>query len=100
MAKANKLFKVNGVSVKDALGFFTDGCHKIYVAETLEDAEKMRDLDYDYLHPMSELEKTFDDSCPLRFISWVDLTKPEIVPQCAKRVVFEYNTEKHVLKFV
>ncbi len=94
-----KLLKVSGKSVAHALGFFTDGCHKIYVAETLEDAEKMRDLDYDYLHPMLELEKTFVGSCYLRFISWVNVEKPCIVPQCAKRVTFTYNTGKSVAKF-
>ena len=94
-----KLLKVGKWSVKDALGFFTDGCHKIYVAETQEDIKTMKGYEYEEMHPMSALEKTFEGSCPLRFISWVNLDKPNIVPQCAKRVTFTYNTGKSVAKF-
>ena len=94
------LLKVSGKSVAHALGFFTDGCHKIYVAETEADIKTMKGYEYGEMHPMTALEKTFDGSCYLRFISWVDVKKPNIVPQCAKRVTFEYNDEKRVLKFV
>ena len=94
-----KLQYVSGKSVKTALGFFTDGCHKIYVAQTKADIDKMHGYGYDELHPMSALEKTFDSSCPLRFISWVDVGKPCIVPQCAKRVTFTYNSGKSILRF-
>ena len=94
-----KLLKVSGKSVAHALGFFTDGCHKIYVAETQEDIKTMKGYDYGEMHPMTALEKTFEGSCYLRFISWVNVEKPCIVPQCAKRVTFEYNTEKRVIKF-
>ena len=94
-----KLLKVSGKSVAHALGFFTDGCHKIYVAETEADIKTMKGYEYGEMHPMTALEKTFDGSCYLRFISWVDVKKPNIVPQCAKRVTFEYNTGKSVVKF-
>lgn len=94
-----KLLKIGNKSVAHALGFFTDGCHKIYVAETQEDVKTMRGLEYGELCPMSALEKTFDSSCYLRFISWVNLDKPCIVPQCAGRVTFTYNTGKSVLVF-
>lgn len=93
------LLKVAGKSVAHALGFFTDGCHKIYVAETEEDVKTMKGYDYGEMHPMTALEKTFVGSCPLRFISWVNLDKPIIVPQCAERVTFTYNTGKSVAKF-
>ena len=82
------------------LGFSRMVCHKIYVAETEADIKTMKGYEYGEMHPMTDLEKTFDGSCYLRFISWVDVKKPCIVPQCAKRVTFEYNDEKRVLKFV
>lgn len=94
-----KLLKISGKSVAHALGFFTDGCHKIYVAETKEDVKTMKGYDYGEMHPMTELATTFAASCPLRFISWVNLDKPEIVQQGAKRVTFETNVKKLVLKF-
>lgn len=94
-----KLLKVGKWSVKNALGFFTDGCHKIYVAETEEDIKTMLGYGYKELCPMLSLEKTFVGSCPLRFISWVNLDKPIIVQQCAERVTFTYNTGKSVAKF-
>ncbi len=96
---SKKLTAISGISVKHALGFFTDGCHKIYVAETPEDIETMKGYGYEELCPMSAMEATFKDACPLRFISWVNLNKPEIVPQCAKRVTFEYTTGKSVVRF-
>ena len=93
------LLKVAGKSVKHALGFFTDGCHKIYVAESKSDIDEMKGLGYDEQHPMSDLEKTYEGSCYLRFISWVNINKPNIVPQGEERVTFEYNTEKSVVSF-
>ena len=93
-----KLVSISGVSVKHALGFFTDGCHKIYVAETNNDIETMHRLEYGEMHPMSALEKTFEGSCPLRFISWCDLEKPCIVPQCEKYVYFEYMGATGIVK--
>ena len=97
---SKKLTAISGISVKHALGFFTDGCHKIYVAETPEDIDTMHGYGYGELCPMSALEATFKDSCPLRFISWVDVAKPCIVPQCAKQVTFEYMTDKDIVKSV
>ena len=93
-----KLLKVGKWSVKDALGFGYDGCHKIYVAENQEEIKMLKGYGYE-ICPMLDLERTFADSCYLRFISWGDLKKPCIVPQCAKRVTFTYNTGKSVVKF-
>ena len=95
-----KLVNISGISVKHALGYFTDECHKFYVAETKEDIDMMNGYGYSELHPMSALEKSFDGSCPLRFISWVDVEKPCIVPQCEKRVSFEYMTDKEIVKSI
>lgn len=93
-----KLLKVGKWSVKNALGFGYDGCHKIYVAESPAEIHSLESLGYK-IYPMIELEKQFVESCPLRFISWVNLEKPCIVPQCARRVVFTYNTGKIVAVF-
>lgn len=93
-----KLLKVGKWSVKDALGFGYDGCHKIYVAESPAEIHSLKSLGYK-IYPMIELEKQFVESCPLRFISWEDVGKPNIVPQCAERVTFTYNTGKSVAKF-
>ena len=93
-----KLLKVGKWSVKDALGFGYDGCHKIYVAESPAEIHSLKSLGYK-IYPMIELEKQFVESCPLRFISWEDDAKPNIVPQCAERVTFTYTTGKSVAKF-
>ena len=97
---SKELTAISGISVKHALGFFFDGCHKIYVAETPADIAVMQGYWDDVMHPMSAIEETFKGACPLRFISWVNLEKPHtIVPQCAKRVTFKYTTGKSVVRF-
>lgn len=93
-----KLLKVGNKSVAHALGFGYDGCHKIYVAETESEKADLESLGYK-IYPMIELEKQFVESCPLRFISWANLQKPCIVPQCARRVTFTYTTNKSVARF-
>ena len=91
---SNKLKYVNGVDVSHAIGFVTDGCHKIYLVENEEQFKEMKQYGYEELCPMSALEKTFDSSCPLRFISWADFHEPDVVPQCAARVTFSYEGGK------
>lgn len=93
-----KLLKVGKWSVENALGFGYDGCHKIYVAESHEEIHSLKSSGFK-IYPMNELEKTFAESCYLRFISWDDIEKPCIVPQCAKKVTFTYNTGKSVVEF-
>ena len=85
------MLKVNGVDVSHCKGFAYDGCHKIYLVETDADIQEATRLGYMPLHTMDELEKTFVESCPLRFIHWWDLNKPSVVPQCATSVAFEDN---------
>lgn len=95
-----KLKYVNGTDVSHCIGFVTDGCHKIYVCENQAQFDEMKEFGYEELCPMSALEKTFDSSCPLRFIDWADLHSPEIVPQCANVVTFSYAGGKEsVLEF-
>lgn len=93
-----KLLKIRNTSVAHALGFFFDGCHKIYVAENEHDIREMYALwgEGVQIRPMDSLEEIFRVSCSLRFISWVNLDKPCIVPQCAKQVTFTYNTGKSI----
>lgn len=58
--------KINNVEV---IGnrFAYDGCHKIYVIENQEDEQKSRECGYEILD-ISQLIKTYKDSCELRFI--------------------------------
>jgi len=92
-----KLLRVSNVDVSAAAGFIYDGCHKIYVCRTKNQAEICRRAG-DRVHPMSALERTFVGSCPLRFINWEDTLKT-IVPQCAQRVTFTYSDRKSVVRF-
>jgi hypothetical protein len=65
--------KINGMPVM-GLMFAFDGCHKIYVCESDEEAQQARDMGYE-LHPIKELERVFSSSCNLRFISNLKLDK-------------------------
>lgn len=93
-----KLLKIGKWSMKNALGFGYDGCHKIYVAESPAEIHSLKSLGYRIL-PMSEIERTFAESCYLRFISWDDVQRPNIVPQCTPRVTFTYDTGRSVVDF-
>lgn len=66
--------KVNGKEIKTNGYFAYDGCHKIYICEDKADIETMRGYEYENILPISELPKTWDLSCPLRFIQNVKLT--------------------------
>lgn len=99
-----KLKYINGTDVSHCKGFVFDGCHKIYVCENEEQYKDMQKFEYNILHPMETLEKTFDDTCPMRFISFADVKsdkmKRAIVPQCAPSVTFTYSDgTESVLKF-
>ena len=86
-----KLKYINGTDVSHCKGFVFDGCHKIYVCENEEQVAEMKEYGYEELHPMSAIYATFNNSCPLRFISWADLRTPDIVPQCTSQVTFSYE---------
>ena len=72
--------KINNIEIS-AKHFAYDGCHKIYLIETMEQYWDAQSSEYTVLH-ISKLKKTFEDSCGLRFISSWDLSKPNIVDQC------------------
>ena len=45
-----------------------DGCHKIYICEDEEDVKEATEIGYE-IHEISELEKLYNISCQLVFIS-------------------------------
>lgn len=94
---SGKLLRISGVDVSNARGFVFDDCHKIYLLRNKADEERCR-ADGDKIHPMEELERTFANSCPLRFINW-DGTLKTVVPQFAKQVTFTYSDRKRVVRF-
>lgn len=47
--------------------FAYDGCHKIYILESALDKNKAKEYEYQIMD-ISELEQTYNTSCPLRFI--------------------------------
>ena len=50
--------------------FAYDKCHKIYILESESDIIEAENMSYEIL-PISMIEETFNNSCPLRFInSW------------------------------
>ena len=58
--------------------FFFDGCHKIYIINKLNQKEEIKEgLSYGYkrknIFDIKELKRIFEESCPLRFISSLDL---------------------------
>ena len=63
-----------------ATRFAYDGCHKIYLLESEEDAAEATSYEYGIL-PISKLKETFDNSCGLQFISNWGLDK-QFVSQC------------------
>ena len=92
----NRLLKVGRVGVRDAKGFIFDDCHRIYVCRTWRDVRRCR-LEGWKVRGMNSLQKVFAGACPLRFINWLDLVT--IVPQCAMKVTFTYETGESTVKF-
>ena len=60
--------------------FAYDGCHKIYILEDKNDIKEAKEMGYD-IYDIAELEKTYNNSCPLKFISNWKLNK-SYVGQC------------------
>ena len=52
----------------DAKSFAYDGCHKIYLTETMEDLLEARDSGYE-IHDIGSLRSVYNASCGLQFIS-------------------------------
>lgn len=84
---------VNGKPVA-ATEFAWDGCHKIYLIATPADRTAFTEeygYESDDIHPVSELPQAWEDSCGLRFISWSDLSVPDLVHQFDENVTVEYK---------
>ena len=91
------LLKVGRTSVKGATGFAYDGCHKIYLLRNGDGEADAREHGYEVL-PLDELEKTFCESCCLRFVNWWSDLKT-VVRQGATQVRFTYANGVSVVKF-
>ena len=68
------MLTINGEVVK-ATHFAYDGCHKIYLIGSVEQAVEMGSYGYGQgdILPVSELARVWEETCFLRFISWADL---------------------------
>lgn len=73
---------INGQIVR-ATHFAYDGCHKIYLIDNAAARSEMAGCGYggDDILPVSELARVWEQTCPLRFIHWADLRRPDVVPQ-------------------
>ncbi len=60
--------------------FAYDGCHKIYVLENQAQIDEATEDGFQ-IHDIIDLPYIYADSCPLRFISYWDVSKPYICPQ-------------------
>lgn len=58
--------RINDVEVK-GISFAYEGCHKIYICESLDDVAEAHGYGYIIL-PLNKLKDTFDSACDLRFI--------------------------------
>jgi hypothetical protein len=74
-----------------ATHFAWDGCHKIYLIKTASDRSLMDSYGWESgaYHPIWELPQAWEDSCSLRFISWADLTLPNLVNQFDENATVE-----------
>ena len=63
--------KVNGADIEaDEFGF--DGCHKFFICNSPEEGEQLSRWNYE-IHPMEDLPRLWEGSCPARFISSANL---------------------------
>ena len=75
--------QINGIET-DAQEFAYDGCHKIYLIEDEKDKADAISIGYEIL-PITELKKTYKNSCSLKFIKNWKLNK-RFVEQFEKAV--------------
>lgn len=69
---------------KNVKEFVYDGCHKIYLIENAEQKKELKEKGYikTDIWPIKLLAKVYDESCPLRFVSFWDLDKDSLINQC------------------
>lgn len=60
-----------------------DGCHKIYLITSQDQAAEAFSYGYDLLD-VSEIKRVYEESCPLRFIDFWDVENIHhpVIPQC------------------
>jgi len=75
--------KINGREVVGEY-FAYEGCHKMYVCKDAQEVFEAQQAGYE-IHPIAELQETYEQSCPMKFISPWDLDG-YYVPQCEKAV--------------
>lgn len=83
---------INGKEVDMEL-FAYDGCHKIYLIEDSVDLREAQEMGYE-IHYLQELEETYNNSCPLKFISNWKLNIRYV--KQGEDAVFEYKKESLV----
>lgn len=82
-----QIIEINGRTVIHNGHFAYDGCHKIYILEDNADIENAKGYEYSIM-PISELEDTYENSCPLKFIYNWKLT--EYYARQGKQAMFNY----------
>lgn len=73
--------KQEPVQIRHRGCFAWEGCHKIYICQTIEDVYQQITLGYD-IYPIELLKSVWKESCSLRFIHPANL-KGDILPQGA-----------------
>ena len=79
----NKINGDNKYEVQDCDRIAWDGCHKIYLITTQDQAAEAFSYGY-HLLDVSEIWRVYEESCPLRFIDFWDVEniKHPVIPQC------------------
>ena len=79
----DKINEDNKYEVQDCDRIAWDGCHKIYLITTQDQAAQASGWGYDLLD-VSEIKRVYEESCPLRFIDFWDVEniKHPVIPQC------------------
>lgn len=70
------------INEADYLGFVWDGCHKIYLIESITDWDECDAYTPDEMLPMDELPAVWRKTCPLRFIDTYGSLRV-VIPQFA-----------------
>jgi hypothetical protein len=68
-----KTLRINNQEV-EGNHFAYDGCHKIYILKTIEEIREASKMGYK-IYLIDDLLSIFENSCPLRFIEYWDLSK-------------------------
>lgn len=60
--------RINGIEIETIGSFAYDGCHKIYILEDYIDLKEAQQSNL-YIYSIVDLERTYNRSCPLKFIN-------------------------------